>query len=132
MPLPQSILEMAAVIGLPAALALVKSYGGLELRVPIGRVVESKGRSDLIALIGPDAADRLILAYGGERLTIPRCASALRDQRDREILAAYDAGESSRKLCKTYSMTDRNLRYILKRVIPPSEFEPLPVTKETL
>lgn len=71
MPLPQSILEMAAVIGLPAALALVKSYGGLELRVPIGRVVEGKVRSDLIALIGPDAADRLILAYGGRGSPFP-------------------------------------------------------------
>lgn len=132
MPLPQSILEMAAVIGLPAALALVKSYGGLELRVPIGKAAEGKVKSGLVALLGSVAAERLIRAYGGEKLNIPRCAGALRDQRDREILAAYDAGESPRKLCRTYGMTDRNLRYILKRAIPPPEFEPLPVTKETL
>lgn len=127
MRLPQSIQEMSGLIGLPAALALVNAYGGLILRVPTGKRVGGKVESDLLALLGAESAKALIFNYGGQRISIARCCGALRDARDQKIIAEYGAGTSVRSLSKRHGMTDRNVRNILKRAIPPSEYDaPVP------
>ncbi|SUX33043.1 Mor transcription activator family [Chromobacterium violaceum] len=41
-------------------------------------------------VIGVDAADIMTRHFGGEVLAIPRCASALREVRDRMIRAEFD------------------------------------------
>lgn len=113
--LPRSVREMVAHIGLPATMAIVRVYGGTVLRVPTGARADGQQLLELIELIGKPATRALIAAYGGERLFIPRCAQALRDMRDRGIIAAYDAGQSVNSLAREHTMTDRQIRTILKR-----------------
>lgn len=121
MPLPQSIQELSDLIGLPATLAMVKAYGGVDLKVPVRTRSGGKTRGDLIALLGTVATERLILNYGGERLAVARCAAALRHQRNIEIIAAYDAGQMPARLARAYGMTERNVRHILKSTIQPPD-----------
>lgn len=113
--LPRSVREMVAHIGLPATMAIVRVYGGTVLRVPTGAVADGQRLLELTELLGTPATCDLIAAYGGERISIPRCAQALRDIRDRRIIAAYDAGQSVNSLAREHTLTDRQIRTILKR-----------------
>lgn len=72
-------------------------------------------KSNLVALLGEEKATILMRHYGGERVALARCHSALRDVRDREIIAKYDSGISAARLAIEYEMTERNVRNILKR-----------------
>lgn len=100
--LPDSVREIAAVIGFPATQALVERYGGVCF--PIGRGMRGEGARRLTLLrevIGHENTQRLIQHFGGESsLVIPRCAAALREWRNRcflaEVDALVDAGESVR------------------------------------
>lgn len=113
--LPRSVREMVAHIGLPATMAIVRVYGGTVLRVPTGAVADGQRLLELTELLGTPVTCDLIAAYGGERISIPRCAQALRDIRDRRIIAAYDAGQSVNSLAREHTLTDRQIRSILKR-----------------
>lgn len=113
--LPRSVREMVAHIGLPATMAIVRVYGGTVLRVPTGAVADGQRLLELTELLGTPVTCDLIAAYGGERISIPRCAQALRDIRDRRIIAAYDAGQSVNSLAREHTLTDRQIRTILKR-----------------
>jgi Mor family transcriptional regulator len=75
----------------------------------------ASGLADLVELIGTAATTKLIAVYGGEKIWIPRCAQALRDIRDRRIIAAYDGGQSASRLAREHSLTDRQIYTILKR-----------------
>lgn len=113
--LPRSVREMVAHIGLPATMTIVRVHGGTVLRVPTGAREDGQQLLELIERIGEPATRALIAAYGGERLFIPRCAQAVRDMRDRRIIAAYDAGQSVNSLAREHTLTDRQIRTILKR-----------------
>lgn len=113
--LPRSVREMVAHIGLPATMTIVRVYGGTVLRVPTGAVADGQRLLELTELLGTPVTCDLIAAYGGERISIPRCAQALRDIRDRRIIAAYDAGQSVNSLAREHTLTDRQIRTILKR-----------------
>lgn len=113
--LPESVRDIVELVGLPAALALVKTYGGIYLKVPVGRR-EGQTRARLIEIMGHDAAKKFIAHHGGERLGIPRCAAALRDERDRSIIRDYDAGLPAAAIAQRERLTERQVRNILKRV----------------
>lgn len=115
MSLPQSIKDIADLLGLAAALALVKRYGGTYLKVPVG-LKDGKVKGDLIALLGEEKALVFIRHYAGERVAIARCESSLRNARAIAIIAKYDSGVSAAKLAIEYGMTERNVRNILKRI----------------
>jgi Mor family transcriptional regulator len=114
--LPRSIRDMIDVIGVTAALALVKAQGGIVIKVPMGKKEDGIARQRLIEIMGGQAADRFIAHYAGERLPIARCAQALRDERDRKIIEDYTAGTSVADLALREQMTERAVREILKRV----------------
>lgn len=121
MPLPESIRVLASLIGLPAASVLVKTYGGTIIYVPTGQNPNGKRKNELIELLGTDAAGELMRNYGAERLTIPRCQADFRDERDRQIIAEFNAGMPAGRLARRYCMTERNVRNILKRSPPAAE-----------
>lgn len=114
--LPKSIRDLVELIGLPATLTLVKAYGGIYLKVPVGVRADGATRARLVGMLGEEAAEKLIRTYGGERVAIARCEAALRDERDRRIIAEYDANTSAATLALREGMTERNIRNILKRV----------------
>lgn len=113
--LPKSVRDIVELVGLTAAIALVKAYGGIYLKVPIGQR-EGQTRAYLIEIMGHDAALKFIAHYGGERLGIPRCDAALRDERDRRIIRDYDANTSAATIAQRERLTERQVRNILKRV----------------
>lgn len=113
--LPASLRQIIDLVGLAPALALVQSFSGNVIQVPIGARPGGKMRERLSALMGEDAAEKMIAAYGGERLAIPRCVAALRDTRDRQIIADYDAGQPVAVLAGQNLLTERQIRTILKR-----------------
>lgn len=109
--LPPSIQAVAEVVGLPATLRIVESYGGIRLWVPktIGEDHE------LMQLIGRDQAMSLVSVFGGEVLSVPRCASAIRELRDEAIREARSAGEPVAKLARRHGLTERQVFTILQR-----------------
>lgn len=114
--LPRLVRDIIDLVGHMPALALVQAYPGNIIKVPTGALESGAMRTRLIGIMGPEAAETFIATYAGERLTIPRCVQALRDERDRQIIADYDAGQSVPLLAGKYTLTERQIRTILKRV----------------
>lgn len=111
--LPESVLQLAELIGLPAALKIVDSYAGTRLYVPF----EMRHDHPLVLLIGRELADKMARHYGGEQyLDIPRCVEAARHARDEAIAADFVAGASYRALANQYHLTMRGVAKILARM----------------
>ncbi len=109
--LPESLTDMAAILGISGTLEIVKAYGGTRLFVPKQMGVQHH----LANLLGIEQARRLSSHFGGESLTIPRMAHAMRTRRNREIIRRYDAGDSTRVLAQAYHLTDRQIYTILSK-----------------
>ena len=127
--LPAQVLEIAQVVGMPAALRLVGELGGTTWE--FARGANRNGQIKVAALadiIGDEAAQRLTMRLGGETIYIPRCVAALRRLRDLEIhrqfVQAVREGVGARvvvaELARTYKLSDRRIWIILDQVLPES------------
>lgn len=125
--LPAQVLEIAQVVGMPAALRLVNELGGTTWE--FARGANRNGQIKVAALadiIGDEAAQRLTTRLGGETIYIPRCDAALRRLRDLEIhrqfVQAVREGVGARvvvaELARTYKLSDRRIWIILDQVLP--------------
>ena len=113
--LPASLDEVEAVIGNPATLALIKSFGGTTVRLPAKRNISAA--NDIALVIGVDALSQLVAALGGARYVyLPRCAAGFREARDLEIIQRSKT-ESVDKLALQYGLCDRQIWTILKKPI---------------
>lgn len=124
--LPQSVRDLIDLVGHTPAMALVSAFPGVTIRVPSGHLVDGTMRLRLVEIMGEAAASAFMQAYRGERIPIPRCLAALRDSRDRRIIAAYDAGTPVSTLAMEHWLTERQIRTILKRT-PGETVAGLPV-----
>jgi hypothetical protein len=121
--LPSTVLDLASLIGLPAALALVEEFGGNELRIPVHRNGKAAALFQKISnKVGEEAAIAVSKTYGGDVLYIPSCAKTRRVLRDMEIVRAYDAliletsaREAIATLSKQYSFSNRGIEKIVNR-----------------
>jgi hypothetical protein len=114
--LPDSVKELIDVIGFEAALALVRAFPGIPIKVPVGRRPDGVMFQRLVEAIGRTAAERFVFHYGGESgYVVPRCAAAIRAVRDAEIIAKYDGGANVDNLARKYRLSVRQIRTILKR-----------------
>lgn len=121
--LPDTALDLANLIGLPATLALVEEFGGNELRVPMGRSGKSAAPFQRISnAIGEEATITLSKLYGGDTLYIPSCARTRRVLRDMEIVRAYDeliidtsARAAAAILAKRFCLSNRGIEMIVNR-----------------
>lgn len=102
-------------VGVGPTLALVRALGGNVIKVPSRERSEGRLRARLIEIMGERAALLFIDRYAAETLAIARCAAAARDERDRRIIADYDAGQRVAMLAGKYILTERQIRTILKR-----------------
>ena len=109
--LPQSLVEVADVIGLSATLVLVEKAGGVRIYIP-DRLGDDHR---LIEWLGRDAAVRLSEAYAMEELIVPRCAEQLRNVRNRCIRQERTQGDSTAALALRYRLTERQVFTILSR-----------------
>jgi len=110
--LPNSLQDIAELIGLAATVKLVETYGGVRIYVP--QTIEPDHA--LAALLGHDNALRLARAYGGhEHFDLPRATLAVKRARDAALTADYLAGISYRQLALKYQLTERGVRKIIAR-----------------
>ncbi len=129
--LPETARDLAALIGLPTTLKLVRQLGGTTIPVAKGRTRLGAARREMLAeVVGDEATDTLTRHYGGEVLYIPRCHAALLAARDRAIHTRFDASiragasanQTVAELARTHRLSDRRIWDILKVV--PVESQP--------
>lgn len=120
--LPQTVQQIAALIGYPSTMALIEKLGGTTF--PIGKGIHSLGSNRLNMLrqaIGSDNTNKLIADFGGDLLYIPRCAEAMREWRNRKLVERFDElteqGLSSlmalSQICPDFGLSDRHVWNIL-------------------
>jgi Mor family transcriptional regulator len=66
-------------------------------------------------VIGVEAALALAKYFGGLNISVPRLPWIERRERDKAIKEAYDHGVSVKALARSYQLTSRQIRNILKR-----------------
>ena len=114
----QGVNELVELIGLPAAIELIRAKGGTSFSVPLGITLRGQEqREKLVQIIGRD---------GGTTLYIPTCRQAFVDTRDRNINLERDElareGLSERALVSVlavrHGLSDRQIWRILKKSGP--------------
>ncbi len=111
--LPESLRDVVELIGLPATLRLVESYGGI-IALYVPRDIDPD--HPIAVAIGIAAARKLAARYGADTLrNIPRCVDGLRRIRNAEIRARHPH-ESAARLALDYSLTERQIWSILAEV----------------
>lgn len=109
--LPETVKEIVEVIGLPAAVALVKSFGGTGFYLTQNGLDYERA----VSAIGEELAKKLTAYYHRAYLYLPKCDVALRVLRNRafnaDFLALTGSGKSGRAamidLCGKYKISDR-------------------------
>lgn len=108
--LPGILQEIEALIGLPATLALVRSYGGIRLYVP----KHFDPDHPIVKLIGHEAAVKLFAEYGGlPHFDIPKGEIAIKAARDKQIRAERLGGATHARLAVKNFLSERQIRNIL-------------------
>ena len=110
----QGVNELVELIGLPAAIELIRAKGGTSFSVPLG-----------ITLRGQEQREKLVQIIGREQ-AIPTCRQAFVDTRDRNINLERDElareGLSERALVSVlavrHGLSDRQIWRILKKSGP--------------
>lgn len=125
MALPAVIQEIVRIIGHGAAMALVREFGGQELRLP--RQEGGATWAALAEVVGEPATRALGAAMGGEETYIALCDKAIKADRNRRMIARYDTllgeGHSSRG---AVSVLVREFRPICYRQVEKIINSPLP------
>jgi len=121
--LPESVQQIADVIGRDAALRLVnrlpRSYAGRrQSGIPMLYVPRLLSPDhSLVQLIGFPAAQKLVRAFGGEILYPAACIDVVRHARNREIVRLLNDGWDERVIAYTFGMTVRQLKNIRREIV---------------
>ena len=107
---PNSLVELARVIGNDAALRIVAFYGGISVYVP----KKTDAEHPLMQIIGHDAFIALVKHHGGMELRDIPLMSALKNKR-RAIVAFYHShpGVTTRAIARELRTTERYVRQVL-------------------
>jgi hypothetical protein len=109
--LPESLRDLAELIGIEAVVALCSTFGGTGLHVP----AKPARAGALTRALGLLPATLLCRRHGGEKLYVPMLDRALRRYRHRAIREAYDLGDISvKQLARRFGLSDRQVNSILK------------------
>lgn len=115
--LPETVLDIAGLIGFPATALLIKALGGTT--IPFGKGVRAVGARRMGLLrdaVGEENTLILTKHFGGlPPVYLPRCDRALRELRNRSFIVEFEAlreqGLSSLRLmtelCPKYGFSDR-------------------------
>lgn len=115
--LPEIVIEISDVIGMPSALLLCENLGGLDLSVP--KTLHTFVGQQLVSIIGKEKALDFVSYFSGERLYLPRChkfASAVKQQSFvNDVLSMMETGVSQAQAIKHYApMYDFSERWAYK------------------
>lgn len=124
MSLPTVIQELISIIGHGPTMSLVQDFGGQELRIP--RAEGSDLWAALVEVIGERATKNLCSAMGGEEIYIATCHRALKQDRNRKMIAQYDKhlrdGLSGRGavsiLVREFRLSYRQVEIIVNSAMP--------------
>lgn len=122
--LPDTLRQIAALIGYPATLKLIDAFGGTTFTFVKGlHPAGLKRLEQLLCIVGRDAAGALNAHFAGTEVYIPKAAAAMREVRNqrfmRDIRALSEQGLSTvkavTKLCPEYGFSDRHAWDLLSR-----------------
>lgn len=121
--LPPLARELHGLIGIVPTLRLVEEMGGQQFPVSKNQRRQGAIRFErLVEVVGIGAAQLMTRHYGGCVISIPMCADALRELRDRELRADFDrittehtANHAVAVLNRKYRLTERHIWRIVKR-----------------
>lgn len=115
--IPETLAEVVDAIGWDPAAQLARTLGGTCVYVPERMTPEHV----LVRVLGHKAAYTLAETFGGEQITVPRCARALRNARNRQLRSRRDAGHSISSLALRYDMTMRQVYNVLAETEPEDD-----------
>ena len=101
-----SLHEIVDAIGLPAALDLVRAFGGLRIYLPHPDRVGPE--NPIAKVIGVERMLRLAAAWPMEQLSVPLAAEHLRRERNRAMRADYRK-MSAAQVARKYGTHERNV-----------------------
>lgn len=102
------VTELIEFVGYPAAIELVRRWGGRRLRVP-NHVHDDH---PITLAIGLEPAERLATFYGSTELELPAERNALLEMRNTKICQELEGGDSTRAVAERYGLTARHVRHI--------------------
>jgi len=106
--LPNSMRALLGYVGLQHIIAIVESYGGTRLYVPI----HPQPGEGLGALIGMDAAKAIASIYGGDVLEVPNLTKVQQRAKHAAVLDSVARGASQRDTARAFGITVRQVRNI--------------------
>lgn len=112
--------QLVELIGIQATMAIVERCGGTLLNIPR----QADQNALLLELVGAERAAILGRALGPDRLLIPKAQPALRDVRDRRVMAALQS-RSVRQVAREFGLGERWV-WELKRRRGVAEDNPTP------
>ena len=128
--LPQSVREIAEVIGREAALLLIgrlpvcyRDAGKKSPKVILYVPKRLPPDHQLVEILGYPTAQKLVDAFGGEILYPANCRAILAHQRNELVARMLDGGARPAIVAELFGMTERNVRN-LQRKAKPSEIVP--------
>lgn len=119
--------ELIRTIGIEATLALVREFGGMELR--FNKTGNGRGAdrfATIVETVGSDNAYRLAKEWTDEKVYIPFCCKAVSVLRNRAIIQDFDqlakehsGAEAVRQLVRKYGLTYRQIEKIISSPLTP-------------
>lgn len=112
--LPESLKVLAGEIGFDAVLRLVEAFGGRK------EYISATLRQDhpIILKCGPETGAALVRLFSGTWYQIPRMSAALKEARNRLIVAGYAENQTVNDLARKFLLTERQIWNILKQPLP--------------
>ncbi len=138
MDLPESVQEIAEVIGRDGALLLIGQLprcevkdnpahggkhrsGGVSSRVILYVPKKLKPNHRLVQILGEERAQKLIEGFGGETLYPANCAGVYRRWRDSEVRRMYADGATKAELAEIMQISQRHITNITRATgLPPA------------
>lgn len=122
--LPPIIEQLISIVGIEAVQALLEARL-LGFKQRIGRSRDCEWWRDWSDVIGEGPTDAVMRVWAGQVLFFPACVAAVRNERNRRIVAEYDAllagGVSARRavrqLCRAHRVSDRQIETIVNRPV---------------
>lgn len=106
---PDTLRELADIIGPETALRLAYHYGGLE-RVYIPR--EPTANHPWTQILSPTQWQKVVHAWGGQRIDLPR--GTYIQVAKRQIIALAEQGVSHRQISLRVRISERHVRRVLQ------------------
>jgi len=119
--LPDSVQQIAEVIGADSALTLVRNWPRISVnaskRTRIAFYVPKKllPNAPLIEVVGADAAAKLVERFGGSLMFLADCDKSLRAQSlSKAVIAAIAAGATTTNVGRVFNISQRHARRIVQ------------------